>query len=212
MVQADSKSAPEDTQVTGNVLTNDSDPDSDPLSVTTFTVAGDSTLYPADGNPVPITVGSVTIGTLALDGNGAYIFTPTADWNGTVPQITYTVSDGNTGGTASSTLDLTVTPVQDAVNDTVSTHAGQAVTTNVLGNDSFEGANPVVSVATGAGPSHGSVTVNSDNTLTYTPTPGYVGQDTYTYTVTSGGVTEIASVTVNVQAINDAPVHTVPGL
>ena len=195
------------------MLTNDSDPDSDPLSVTTFTVAGDSTVYPADGNAVPITVGSVTIGTLALDGNGAYTFTPTADWNGTVPQITYTVSDGNTGGTASSTLDLTVTPVQDAVNDTVSTHAGQAVTTNVLGNDSFEGANPVVSVATGAGPSHGSVTVNSDNTLTYTPTPGYVGQDTYTYTVTSGGVTETATVSLDVVApYNDTGSVTEAGL
>ncbi|GIB93251.1 T1SS secreted agglutinin RTX [Vibrio cholerae] len=48
-------------------------------------------------------------GTLVLNSNGSYSFTPNADWNGVVPVVTYTT---NTGATA--TLNITVIPVNDA--------------------------------------------------------------------------------------------------
>ena len=48
---------------------------------------------------------------------------------------------------------------------------------------------------------HGTAVLNPDGTLTYTPSPGWVGTDSFTYTVTSGGQNETAVVTVNTAAI-----------
>ncbi|WP_351011344.1 retention module-containing protein, partial [Shewanella sp. S1-58-MNA-CIBAN-0166] len=89
----------EDTPASGNVLDNDSDPDSD-LSVVTFEVDGQT--YPA-GTEV-----TLEGGVLIINEDGSYTFTPNENWNGTVPVITYTT---NTGETA--TLTINVTPVAD---------------------------------------------------------------------------------------------------
>ncbi|EHR5466322.1 tandem-95 repeat protein, partial [Vibrio parahaemolyticus] len=56
------------------------------------------------------------------------------------------------------------------------------------------------------GPKNGTVIVNNDGTVTYTPDDNYVGKDTFTYVVTSGGVSESTTVEVNVTPVNDAPV------
>lgn len=102
--------------VTGNVLTNDSDPDKDPLTVSSFSINGTS--YKA-GDEVSI----AGVGTFTLRANGTYTFTPVANWNGTVPTVTYTVSDGE-GGTDTANLVLTVDPVTDlvAVDDSATTN------------------------------------------------------------------------------------------
>jgi len=108
----DSASGAEDTVVTGNVLGNDSDPNGDPLTVTVFSVDTDG-----DGTPEDFTAGDtatiVGVGTLTLNGDGSYTFTPDANWNGTVPTVSYTISDGK-GGTDTADLVITVTPVNDA--------------------------------------------------------------------------------------------------
>src|SRR6202008_4310810 len=67
-------------------------------------------------------------------------------------------------------------------------------------NDSFEGSPVVTGVTQGA---HGSVVNNGDGTVTYTPNADYNGSDSYTYTVTSGGVTETATVNVTINAVAD---------
>ncbi|CAH2029841.1 tandem-95 repeat protein [Trichlorobacter ammonificans] len=197
----DARTTPEDTPVSGNVLDSggigdvaDSDEDGDTLTVTQIVVDGVTHTVPVDGSPVTATIPGT--GVLLFDKTGSYTFTPVADWHGTVPTITYTVDDG-AGGTDTAVLTITVTPVADITVDSVVTHVNVPVTTSVLANDSFEGT-PVVTVAPGDGPVHGTVTVNPDNTITYTPTPGFFGGDSYTYTVTSGGVTETAVVTVTV--------------
>ncbi|KOF45500.1 hypothetical protein ACX15_02995, partial [Vibrio parahaemolyticus] len=64
----------------------------------------------------------------------------------------------------------------------------------------------VVSLDTNNGPANGTVSVNPDGSVTYTPNDNYVGKDTFTYIVTSGGVSESAIVEVNVTPVNDAPV------
>ena len=210
----DTRETPEDTPVSGNVLENDSDPDGDSLTVTTFTMPG-----LADPIPVGPDGGTATIpgvGTITIHPNGEYTFTPVPDWNGTVPPISYTVSDGNKGGTSTSTLIITVTPVVDITPDEVETHAGDPITIPVLDNDTFEDpARQVTGVTDG---SHGTVTFDPvTGEVTYTPRPGYVGEDTFTYTVTSGGVTETTTVTVNVTneppvALPDAPAGKVDGI
>ncbi|WP_220741674.1 Ig-like domain-containing protein, partial [Shewanella schlegeliana] len=93
----DSNTIAEDTVATGNVLDNDSDIDND-LSVVSFEVNGET--YTA-GTTVELEGGS-----LVINEDGSYTFTPNDNWNGTVPVITYTT---NTGSTA--TLTLEVSPV-----------------------------------------------------------------------------------------------------
>ncbi|RXZ65503.1 Ig-like domain-containing protein [Pelagerythrobacter rhizovicinus] len=188
------ETTPEDSPLSGNVLANESDADGDPLTVTQYEVGG-RTYAPGE---IAVLAG---IGSLVLNADGSYTFTPVADWNGTVPTITYTVTDGNDGGTVSSTLGITVTPVEDIASDTITTHAGDPVTTDVLGNDSFENGDAEVTAVTQG--EHGTVVINPDGTVTYTPAEGYVGPDSYTYTVTSGGKTETTTVTVEVT--NTAP-------
>ncbi|WP_229630319.1 cadherin-like domain-containing protein, partial [Vibrio parahaemolyticus] len=57
---------------------------------------------------------------------------------------------------------------------------------------------------TNNGPANGTVSVNPDGSVTYTPNDNYHGTDSFTYIVTSGGVSESAIVEVNVTPANDA--------
>jgi VCBS repeat-containing protein len=101
----------------------------------------------------------------------------------------------------------------DALNDAISTPENTPVTINVLGNDTFEDASRHVSAINGtpfAGSAsialtHGTVSIASDGTLTYTPDAGYSGPDnSFTYTVSANdGAVKTASVTVNVGAGSD---------
>ncbi len=112
----DTGSTPEETPINGNVLLYDTDIDNATLTVTQFTVDTDgnstqeSFTVSAGGNNTATIAGK---GTLVISSNGDYSFTPVANYYGPIPQVTYTVSDGD-GGSATSTLDLTVTPVNDA--------------------------------------------------------------------------------------------------
>ncbi|WP_236469857.1 retention module-containing protein, partial [Pseudomonas syringae] len=98
---ADTNTIAEDGVATGNVLSNDSDIDNE-LTVATFNVGNAS--YKAGDTATIDGVGTITIGA-----NGAYTFTPVKDYNGEVPTIGYTTNTGS-----SSTLNVTVTPVNDA--------------------------------------------------------------------------------------------------
>ena len=186
MASNDTLSATEDTPITytaAQLLGNDTD----------------------DGNSNALHIESVTSGTggtAVLNSDGTVTFTPNADFNGSA-NFTYTVSDGSLSS-AAATVSVTVEPVADIADDTVSTNEDAAVTTNVLANDSFESAAASVTAVTQG--THGAVTINVDGTVTYTPNADFNGTDSYTYTVTSGGVTETATVNVTVNPVNDAPV------
>jgi hypothetical protein len=54
----------------------------------------------------------------------------------------------------------------------------------------------------------GQVSLTGTGTLTFTPASNYNGPASFTYTVTSGGVIESATVSITVNAVNDAPVVT----
>ncbi|EGQ7678059.1 tandem-95 repeat protein [Vibrio parahaemolyticus] len=136
--------------------------------------------------------------------NGIATISPTADWNGS-ETLTFTATDPS-GESASQTVDFTVTPVVDIKADSTNVVEDTPTIINVLGNDMFEGADKVVSLDAENSPKNGTVIVNSDGTVTYTPDYNYVGEDAFTYIVTSGGVSESTTVEVNVTPINDAPV------
>ncbi|MBV7550708.1 cadherin-like domain-containing protein, partial [Pseudomonas sp. PDM26] len=87
------------------------------------------------------------VGTLVIAANGAYTFTPAANYNGAVPTVIYTVTDGS-GTDDTSTLNIDVTPVDDSftdANETLSTLEDTALTGSVLsGTSSVDGPVSVV--------------------------------------------------------------------
>ncbi|MGI9360094.1 MAG: Ig-like domain-containing protein, partial [Parasphingorhabdus sp.] len=198
----DAATTDEDTPVSGNVLGNDSDPDGDALTVTSFTVAGDPTVYTA-GTSAAI----AGVGTLSLGSDGGYTFTPVANYNGLVPTVTYTISDGE-GGSDTADLVITVDPVTDlrAADDSNTTDEDTPVTGTVVTNDSTTSGGDLTYAKT-SDPTNGTVVVNSDGTYTYTPNANYNGPDSFTYTVTDpdSGESLTQSVTITVNPINDAP-------
>lgn len=87
-------------------------------------------------------------------------------------------------------------------NDTLWTFRDQARRFELLANDSrFEGG--PVQLAAVAQPAHGSVTTNADGSVIYAPAAGYVGNDSFGYTVTSsaGGA---AGATAFLEVVNPA--------
>ncbi|MDF4512929.1 tandem-95 repeat protein [Vibrio parahaemolyticus] len=135
--------------------------------------------------------------------NGIATISPTADWNGS-ETLTFTATDPS-GESVSQTVNFTVTPVADIVADKATVVEDTPTIIKVLGNDTFEGKDKVVSLDTNNGPANGTVSVNPDGSVTYTPDDNYVGEDTFTYVVTSGGASESTTVTVNVTPVNDKP-------
>ncbi|HIF5781074.1 TPA: tandem-95 repeat protein, partial [Vibrio parahaemolyticus] len=136
--------------------------------------------------------------------NGIATITPTADWNGS-ETLTFTATDPS-GESISQTVNFTVAPVADIVADKATVVEDTSTVIKVLGNDTFEGDGKVVSLDTNNGPANGTVSVNPDGSVTYTPNDNYHGTDSFTYIVTSGGVSESTTVSVDVTPENDAPV------
>ncbi len=183
----DSAGTNEDQSVTFNVLSNDNDPDGDPLTVTD--------------------ISGVTDGVVVNNGNGSLTFTPASNFNGDTG-FTYTISDGN-GGEATASVSISVSPVNDIPvtnNDQIGTNEDQSVVINVLGNDSdVDGDSLAISDTTD--PANGVIVVNGNGSITYTPDSNFNGPDTFTYTVDDGnGGVSTATVNVTVNPVNDAPV------
>ncbi|WP_319458295.1 beta strand repeat-containing protein, partial [Mycobacterium sp. RTGN3] len=164
-------------------------------------------------NPVPdvLHVASVnttadTHGTVVLNGDGSVTYTPTTNYAGPAT-FTYTVADA--AGTESATtavVSLTVvnsndapTAVDDGVFDVNEDGSRTFSAAQLVGNDTDPDlANPVPDVlhvaSVTAGPdTHGSVVLNGDGTVTYTPTTNYAGPASFTYTVADTAGTESAT-------------------
>ena len=123
-------------------------------------------------------------------------------------EVTVTASDGK-GGTDSITVTINVSNVNEAptaVNDTATTDEDQSVRIDVLANDTdpdTERAALTVSVL--RDPLDGTARVERDRTITYTPNANFAGENSFTYSVSDGSLSDDGSVTVTVAAVNDAP-------
>lgn len=142
-------------------------------------------------------------GVVTVNANGGYLYTPNANFNGT-DSFTYEAFEaGSSLGIA--TVNLTVSPVQDpplAVNDTAAVTVGNAVTIQVLGNDSDVDGD-TLTVASVTQGSKGTVTIVG-GTVVYRPNLGASGTDTFTYSISDGVNSATATVTVTLTA--SAPV------
>jgi hypothetical protein len=189
----DTVTATEDTQLQlpvsglGSPAANDTDPDSNPLTVSAVSAA--------------------TGGSVSLSG-GQISFDPTANLCGAGAGFDYTVSDGQ-GGTdvGHVTLTITCTPDDPTVGDDTATVAEDAAPTtiDVLANDDDPDGEPVTidSVTSAA---NGTVAItNAGADLTYEPDGDFCGSDSFTYTVLDGPT---ATVDVTVTCVNDPPVVT----
>jgi parallel beta-helix repeat protein len=185
----DAATTPADTPVAVEVLANDTDPDGDPLSVSS--------------------VGSPEHGTATADPSGTITYRPAPGFSG-LDSFTYTVSDGR-GGTASATVAVEVTFVESnntspqASDDAATTPEDTAVTVEVLANDADPDGDPL-SVSSVGSPQHGTATADPSGIITYTPAPNFNGPDGFTYTASDGrGGMASASVVVEVTAVDDPP-------
>ena len=121
--------------------------------------------------------------------------------------ITVTAVDPD-GNVVTTTFEITANnPEPEATDDIASTEPGEAVTISVLANDNDpDGDDLTVSEETP--PANGTIVINDDGTITYTPNAGFEGTDTFTYTITdSNGDTDTATVTVEV---SDEPTGLTP--
>ena len=181
----DSKTTPENTAVDGIVTGTDGDGDQ-----LTFSKATDPTH------------GSVTV-----SNDGSYTYTPNNKYNGQ-DNFTISIADGN-GGSITVVVDIIVTPVNEAptgTGDSQTTPENIPVNGNVTGAD---GDGDQLTFAKATDPAHGTVTVGSDGSYTYTPNNKYNGQDNFTISISDGnGGSTAVTVDIIVTPVNEAPVGT----
>jgi hypothetical protein len=157
-------------------------------------------------------------GTLTLNPDGTFLFTPNAAFIGNAT-FTYKANDGSRD---SNTVTVTIAVTQNnlappvATNDNYSVNNNATLTvtaaTGVLANDTDADGNPLTAVATIGpnnliiGPNHGSLAINSDGSFTFVPRRFFNGTDSFTYRAFDGAFfSNVATVTITVNAVNVPP-------
>jgi len=168
----------EDTPVNGNAATND-------------TPSGDG------GNVWSLTGvnGGAAHGTVTMNNDGTYTFTPAANYFGKDTFI-YKVCDAD-GDCSSATVTITVNPVQDppvALADNFGTKENKKLTGNVLVNDyDVDGDQISVDITPVLPPAHGALVLNPNGDFTYQPVIDFLGNDTFTYRICDNGTPSLCA-------------------
>ena len=198
----DSASTDEDNSVSGNVLANDFDWEGDAMTATPGTFNG-------------------VYGTLTLNANGSYTYTPYASTQSlalgqnVTDSFTYTVSDGSLSDTGTLTVAISGRNDAPVANpDAASTGENASVSVNVLANDTDVDNGAVLTVTAASAPAgQGSVSVVA-NQVVFNPGTDFDYLDTgetanvvVSYTISDEhGATSSSTVTITVNGANDAPV------
>ncbi len=204
---------------TGNVMSNDLDPDALNPAVTTTLTSQTVPGVDEDGNPV------ADAGTLTLNVDGSYSFTPTGNFTGTVTQP-YTICNAEAPAVCDDT-ELIIDVIPDNGNTTFAnddaelTDAGVTVSNNISDNDidsemdaqaitdflidtDGDGAGDTpgtIGTPTTLGGTNdmgvfvvnaGEITLNSDGSYSFTPAPGFVGNVNVPYTTCDDDTMDMA--------------------
>ncbi|MFM4997928.1 retention module-containing protein, partial [Aeromonas sanarellii] len=205
----------EDQAVSGNLLDNSTNPDG-PLEASIVSYSWGSNLGIEAG--VESTLDG--IGTLIINADGSYTFTPAPNYSGSVPPVNYVVTDG--ADTAVSILTVTITPVDEPVSleglqvdggelvlDEAALADGSNPNSSALtksGTFTFNAADGVQSLTLG-----GVVLVNNGQVITGFPQaiPSPLGNQLLVTGISYNPVTGIGSVSYS-YTLNDNEVHNQP--
>lgn len=170
----------------------------DPVSELKFAIySGDQTLVSND-----------KIVSNRTDGTISFSITPILNRNGLV---TISMLASDSVGYTAKTFDLKILPVNDAPNAvdyTMSLSEDSSKTMTVI-PPYADVENDPLTLTISTQPTHGSVLINEDKTVTYTPFANYFGADSYVYQLDDklGGV-DTGTVSITVTPVNDGPVIT----
>ena len=180
----------EDVEVTGNVLTNDSDIEGDELLVNT-----EPLVEPNNG-------------TLVLNPDGSFSYTPDEDFFGK-DSFVYEVTDGN-GEFSQATVTIEVKPVNDAPvaqDDAIVIDEGGSAIIDIAGNDFDVDADFIpsqITVDIVTGPTNGTAFIDINGQLNFEHDGSEVFTDSIVYQIIdSSGLVNTAIVTIDVQPVDD---------
>ncbi|MEO0312265.1 MAG: hypothetical protein RIQ89_1922, partial [Bacteroidota bacterium] len=185
----------EDIPITGQLLDNDIDPDSDSLIINTSPISGPQN------------------GILTLNNDGTFLYTPNSNYCG-IDQFVYEICDEQTPALcAQATVYLTINCINDPIVanlDTALTSEDFPITISILDNDlDVENDIDTASIVIIDPPSFGTVTVDTiTGAITYDPIPNFQGTDTLVYQVCDNGLPitcDTAMVIINIGPVNDPP-------
>ena len=146
------------------VVNNDTGIDNTPLTVTVTQqpAHGTATLVPADESES----GLADVSYQSAPGAPGYVGPDS---------LSYTVTDADGEVSAPATVTIQVISTPFAAEDDESTNQDTPVTVDVLANDGGLAYSPITVAIVGE-PVNGTAVVNADNTITFTPKPGFTGQ------------------------------------
>lgn len=187
----------EDTLLTGNVFANDT-AFTGTLRIVSYTIVGVPGVQP----PGP-TILIPGFGQISIQESGLYSFTPQSEFSGTVPEISYIVTNGRNLQVA--TFNISFTSFNDApfpIVDATGVPLNTPALIDLLANDyDLEGQTLTISSINNVGPitggqtipvTNGSILVNNDLTITVTPNNAFAGNIQFPYVITDG-TTPVAS-------------------
>jgi len=186
-----------------------------PLTIAAPGILGNDTDVDGDALSFSRVLAPPLLGTLAVNADGSFTYTPTPNFFG-LETIIYKPTDGQLESANNGIIRITINPVNDppaAADDsaTVAEDSG-AIAIDVLANDSlqfdeFGDLDEALAIVSVTQPVGGTVAFTATG-LTYTPNANFFGSNSFTYTVTdsNGGGTDTATVTVTVTPVADAPV------
>jgi len=201
----DTITIPEHNKAIGNVIANDSDAENQPLVIKSFTV-GSITYTPG------ATATIANVGSIIVNLNGSFTFTPLEYYFGSVPPVGYTIKDVE-GLTASATLYIIVTPVKDppiAVDDNFTGKENNIVEGNVWNpNPTSPDTDPKgLTITTDTipiqSPTHGKVVLSQNGDFTYQPVIDFIGTDSFIYQICNSNTPSLcATATVTIVIAKD---------
>lgn len=175
----------------------------------------DADMQDAAGDTLTVTaVGQASHGNVSLN-NGVVTFTPDADWQGAA-SFKYTVVDA-AGATSEATANVTVIGVNDAPvltnkQDKILAKEDtllrvEASTLLAYARDVDQPFGDALKVTAVAGATKGAASLQTDGSVLFRPNANANGDAVLTYQVTdSQGASVLVAVTINIDAVNDAPI------
>ena len=163
-----------------------------------------------NGNPLTaVLIAGVSNGTLALQPDGSFSYTPPPQFNGSVT-FAYQADDGLVRSNTA-TVTLTIAAVDDpptAQADSYTTAEDTPLSIDgngVLGNDSDPEGAPLTAVLVRA-VSNGTLQLDAAGSFVYTPPANFNGTTSFTYRARDGSLDSApATVTIGVSPVDDAP-------